>query len=77
MTPHTEGESVKYDEASTNVTISTGDMIALARHVLQRLGCNPEVADCVTRHLVEADLMGVESHGIMRLMQYAEQFAAH
>ena len=74
MTPHTEGESVKYDEASTNVTIPTGDMIALARHVLQRLGCNPEVADCVTRHLVEADLMGVESHGIMRLMQYAEQF---
>ena len=74
MTTQTEGESPQHNEFGATVTVPTVDMKALARNVLRGLGCDANVAKNVAHHLIEADLMGVESHGIMRLLQYAEQF---
>ena len=53
--------------------VSTAEMTQLATQMFQKLGCDDDIAEVVARHLVEANLKGVESHGVMRLMQYAEQ----
>ena len=37
------------------------------------MGCDEETARFVALHLVDADIKGVESHGVMRLIQYVEQ----
>ena len=41
--------------------------------ILKGAGCAGDVARQVARHLVDASLCGVESHGIMRVLQYAGQ----
>jgi hydroxycarboxylate dehydrogenase B len=56
------------------VLISTEDITGLAYRVFLKLGCNEDIAMLVATHLVETSLMGVESHGVMRMIQYAKQF---
>jgi len=46
------------------------------RMVLQELGTSDEDARVVARHLVDADLRGVRSHGILRLIKYVDQIDA-
>jgi LDH2 family malate/lactate/ureidoglycolate dehydrogenase len=41
--------------------------------ILRALGAPPDVADEVARHLVRANLSGQDSHGVLRLPQYAGQ----
>jgi uncharacterized oxidoreductase len=41
--------------------------------VMAAVGCSPSVAAEVAEHLVDADLHGVYSHGIFRVIQYAER----
>jgi len=40
--------------------------------VLSRIGCTDAIAAEIAAHLVEADLCGVYSHGVFRLVQYAD-----
>ncbi len=42
--------------------------------IFARAGCSREVARMVARHLVDASRSGVESHGVVRALQYIEQF---
>lgn len=42
--------------------------------ILAAFGVPDTIAREVARHLVDASLAGVESHGIMRILQYAEQY---
>lgn len=44
------------------------------RGILTAKGCSAGEAEEVTEHLVETDLSGMESHGVMRVLQYAEQY---
>ena len=46
----------------------------MVRDILLKAGCDHHVADIVSAHLVDANLAGVESHGVMRVLQYVEQF---
>jgi LDH2 family malate/lactate/ureidoglycolate dehydrogenase len=50
----------------------------IVRGVLEALfiakGCSIGEAREVADHLIETDLSGIESHGVMRALQYAEQF---
>jgi len=46
------------------------------RRLVGGLGAPPEVAEEVARHLVRANLAGHDSHGIIRIGQYAEQAEA-
>jgi hydroxycarboxylate dehydrogenase B len=46
-----------------------------ADQLLLRAGAPPEHASVVTNHLIEADTMGLPSHGIMRIPQYLEEIA--
>ena len=47
---------------------------AVLREILLAKGCSAAEAEAVTEHLVETDLSGMESHGVMRVLQYAEQY---
>jgi len=42
--------------------------------IFSALGEKPHIAGQVADHLVETSLSGIESHGLMRVLQYAEQF---
>lgn len=58
------------------VRVPVDEAIALGAAVLRRAGCDDATAHDVATHLVDADLCGVESHGLMRVLQYEEQFAS-
>jgi LDH2 family malate/lactate/ureidoglycolate dehydrogenase len=44
----------------------------IVSRVLLKVGASAEEAELVSRHLVEADLRGVHSHGVMRIPEYIE-----
>ena len=44
------------------------------RDILLKAGCKNNVARIVAAHLVDSNLAGVESHGVMRVLQYVKQF---
>lgn len=54
--------------------IKVDEIIDFVGGVLKMAGCHDDIAQTVAEHLVEANLSGVESHGVMRVMQYVEQF---
>ncbi len=41
--------------------------------IFNRLGCSDDTSRAITEHLIDANLCGMESHGVMRVMQYAER----
>ncbi len=47
---------------------------AKAAAILRQAGCAAGTAEAVAAHLVDASLSGVESHGVMRVLQYAQQY---
>ena len=42
----------------------------LGYRIMQAAGATPQVARCVVDHLIKSNLMGIDSHGIMRLPDY-------
>lgn len=63
MSPTPDAGAVRYDAATLR---------AFAADVLGALGSYPEHAEIVARHLVLANLVGHDSHGVFRLPQYAD-----
>jgi hydroxycarboxylate dehydrogenase B len=47
-----------------------------ARDLLMVAGASPDHANIVVEHLLEADAMGLKSHGVMRVPQYLSEIAA-
>jgi hypothetical protein len=41
--------------------------------ILVKVGTLPDEAEIVASHLVDADLRGVRSHGLLRMLKYVEQ----
>ena len=41
--------------------------------ILKSIGCDEHTARVVGEHLVESNLQSIDSHGVVRLEQYAEQ----
>jgi LDH2 family malate/lactate/ureidoglycolate dehydrogenase len=58
------------------VCVREAELKAFCAAVLQRLGVPPGEAALVSEVLVEADLRGVESHGVIRLPMYVERIGA-
>ena len=54
-------------------TIDASYSIKIITDTFVRLGCSQSVSLEVAEHLTDASLCGMESHGIMRTIQYAEQ----
>lgn len=55
------------------VTLAADEARSIVESIFRLLGCTPETARAVADHLTDASLCGVESHGLMRTLQYAEQ----
>lgn len=53
--------------------IPVAEAVGLVSAILGKAGFPDAVARGVAQHLVDADLCGVESHGIVRTLQYVEQ----
>ncbi|MEZ6044202.1 MAG: Ldh family oxidoreductase [Planctomycetaceae bacterium] len=51
-------------------------LVALAENVFSAVGCEHEEATRVSRRLVEANLVGHDSHGIIRIPSYVEWLRA-
>lgn len=56
------------------VAVAAAEAVAIVREIFTRIGCSEDCALEVAEHLADASLCGVESHGLARVLQYAEQF---
>ena len=56
------------------VLVPVDDIQDTVRKIFTLSGCTGTAADQIARHLTEANLCGMESHGLMRTLQYVEQF---
>ena len=61
---------------SPGVHVPKAALAAFARALLAASGASPAHAQLVVDHLLEADAMGLRSHGVMRVPQYLEDVAA-
>ena len=69
-----KGVATKLQLSSDRVIITAEEATDLMARIFQCVGCSDETARMVAEHLADANLCGVESHGLMRTLQYAEQF---
>ena len=56
------------------VVIPVPEIIALVSGIFENIGCSSEISREVAEHLADSNLCGMESHGLMRTLQYADQF---
>lgn len=63
----------KLELTGARIAVKAGRAEALIAAIFARLGVAPEPAAEVAFHLVDTSLCGIESHGIMRTLQYADQ----
>lgn len=56
------------------VAVSLSQARAFGCDVLTAAGCAPSEAGAIVDHLIDAELCGVDSHGLMRVLQYADEF---
>jgi LDH2 family malate/lactate/ureidoglycolate dehydrogenase len=63
----------KLDLDAERIRVPVAEAEALAARILRQAGFDAETAGSVAAHLVDADLCGVESHGIVRVIQYVDQ----
>jgi uncharacterized oxidoreductase len=56
------------------VRIDSKEAINIVSAVLIQVGCGENTALIVAEHLADTSLCGMESHGLMRTLQYVDQF---
>ena len=64
----------KLDFDGVRLPVDGAEAIEVITDILIGLGCVGRVAGAIAEHLTDASLCGVESHGVMRILQYAQQF---
>jgi LDH2 family malate/lactate/ureidoglycolate dehydrogenase len=64
----------KLDMDDERVTVPVLEIVSLVSDIFENLGCSAGIAREIAEHLADANLCGMESHGLMRTLQYAEQF---
>lgn len=53
-------------------SIAASKLVALVAAIMHGAGCNSREAEIVARRLVDANLVGHDSHGVLRVPQYLE-----
>ncbi|MEM7225816.1 MAG: Ldh family oxidoreductase [Pseudomonadota bacterium] len=56
-------------------TLPPAALESFARRLLEAVGTPEDIAACVAAHLVDANLKGVDSHGVQRLPDYLAEIA--
>ena len=64
----------KLELQGDRVTIAVQEAVSIVDGIFRRIGCSADIAQNVAAHLANSNLCGMESHGLMRTLQYAEQF---
>ncbi|MDB2390948.1 Ldh family oxidoreductase [Alphaproteobacteria bacterium] len=64
----------KLDYQGSRIDIKADWAVTVLVDILNSYACSPASAHLIAEHLVDSDLCGVESHGVMRVLQYADQF---
>jgi len=64
----------KLELEEERVVIPRDEIVTLVSTIFENIGCSVEVSLEVAEHLADANLCGMESHGLMRTLQYADQF---
>ncbi len=57
----------------SRTSVEAAEAEGLIRKIFVSLGYSPEVSAQVAHHLTDTSLCGVESHGVMRVLEYANQ----
>ena len=65
--------SVKLIGVENWIRINHLKLTEFSVEILQSIGCDENIAKIVGEHLVESNLQSIDSHGVVRLEQYAEQ----
>ena len=69
-----EGGDTRFKLQSERIDVPIAEARATALDIFKAHGCDPQEAAEVTNHLIEADRSGVESHGLVRVLQYAREY---
>ena len=64
----------KLELREDRVVVGVNEIIDLVSGIFENIGCARAIAREVAEHLADSNLCGMESHGLMRTLQYAEQF---
>lgn len=64
----------KLELSEARVVISTEEIVALVAEIFENIGCSAPSSREIAEHLADSNLCGMESHGLMRTLQYAKQF---
>jgi uncharacterized oxidoreductase len=65
--------STKLELRSRRVAVPEFEVSRIVVDIFNRLGCQNVISQAISDHLIDANLCGMESHGVMRVMQYAER----
>ena len=63
----------KLDLCGTRIKVTKQEATAIVLDIFKQLGCSDDTSHAITEHLIDANLCGMESHGVMRVPQYAER----
>jgi len=58
------------------MSIAPGPLGDFVRTIFEHAGCPPEEAATVSAHLIDANLMGHDSHGVIRVLPYIEMLTS-
>jgi len=64
----------KLELSDERVLVPVDEMIALVSNIFLNVGCSKQAARQIAEHLTDSNLCGMESHGLMRTLQYVDQF---
>ncbi len=63
----------KLDLRGKRIFVGDEEALRVLGDILRMAGCNENTAVMIAEHLVDTSLCGMESHGVMRVLQYVEQ----
>ena len=69
----TQAPCSKLTLSGNRTSVPAAEAIALLSAIFRALGTSEQCAQQIAEHLTDTSLCGMESHGIMRTLQYAEQ----
>lgn len=60
--------------SESRVNVSLDDVREKTLSILIKAGCKKDYANKIIDHLIDSDLSGVESHGVVRTLQYLDEY---
>ena len=67
--------STKLELQGGRTEIVVDQVFKIISGIFDHLGCPEDIGQMITDHLIDANLCGVESHGVMRVIQYAKRMS--